>query len=351
MVSTIILYYSVNIHLLKMENVKIIAGRSNPELTQSILMSLDMNGTSCVLDDFYNGEIKVQVLENLRGKHIYIIQSGSNTSTHSPNDFVMELALLIDACRRSSAGTITVIIPCFPYARSDKKDAPRTPIGAKVVSKIIEKAGATRLVTMDMHSGQTQGYVDCPFDNLYGAKLIIDYLTKTHFKNKSFDQIYNEFVLVSPDNGGIKRVTEYQQKLKIEKISMWKERSYKAHDKSLIEKSGISGDVSVLAGKTALLIDDIIDSAGTMCKAVEELVRNGAKDAIIIASHGFFSGPAINNINKCDAIKEVVVINTLPQNEHQQKCSKIKVIDAGGFFAEVIKRLAIPNSSISELFE
>lgn len=331
-----------------MENVRIISGRSNPELSQSIAHYLGLQLLPCIINDFSNTEIHVQIGENVRGIDVIIIQTGSNYNNRSVNDHFMELKLLARACKLSSVRSITAIIPYYPYSRADKKDVPRVCIGAALVASEIENAGVDRIVSIDLHSGQTQGFTTVPFDNLYGINLITDYLKKCIFGTSDQSIINENYILVSPDNGGVKRVDAYAKKLNMDFLIMHKQRDYTKS--STILKSMIIGDESKLIGKTAIIIDDMIDTMGTMVSAANELSTKGVKNVIIGATHGIFSGPAIQRINECSIISDVIVTNTLAQSHNQKICNKIKVIDTGNLFAEVIKRLIV-GGSISEIFE
>jgi ribose-phosphate pyrophosphokinase len=331
-----------------MNNARLIAGRSNLDLATKISQKLNIKLTDIKFTDFMNGEMAVQILDNIRNYDAFIIQTGSSSITnegiyHSINDNIIELELIINACKLSSANFITVIIPNFPYARSDKKDLPRTSLSGSYIASKLKFAGANRLVSMDLHSGQIQGFTDIPFDNLYAIKLFVDYLTINFFQNNC----KSNFILISPDAGGIKRVTSYAHMLKMNHVIMHKQRDYTQVSK--VTNTFIIGDVESLKNKTAIIIDDIIDTMGTMIQAAEKLETYGIKNIIIIATHGILSGPAVDRINNCKLITDVVITNTLDQTKNTQLCSKIKVVDTSDLYAEVIKRL-IYGYSISELF-
>ena len=326
-----------------MEDCCIISGNSNQELANDIAEYSGIKLTDRKITNFLNTEICVQILQHVRGKHVFIIQTGSFNEKQSINDYIMELFLLVNACKLSSANSITAIIPCFPYARADKKDLPRTSIGGSLMSILLKKAGVDRIVTMDLHAGQIQGFTDIPFDNIYGKNLISNYISE----NILGDKDSSNFILVSPDAGGIKRVIAYAESLKMKHLIMHKQRDYS--QVSVVNKTIIIGDNLDLADKTLIVIDDIIDTMGTMIATTEELGKYGAKEVIIMATHGIFSGEAINRINNCKLIREVVVTNTLPQQHNQKTCSKIKVIDCAILLGEVIKKL-IKGESIASLF-
>jgi len=331
-------------------NIRLISGRSNPELAIQIAQKLDVQLVDCCLKNFNNSEIKVQILNNVRNCYVYIIQTGISYNNLSVNDHLMELLLIIDACKRSSVKSINVILPCFPYARSDKKDVPRVSIGSKIVAKLLETYGVKRIISMDLHSGQIQGFTDIPIDNLYAINLHIDNMIKILFKNMSNHEINNNYILISPDNGGAKRVDAYAKILKMPFLIMHKQRDYSKE--SVVLKSMLVGDTNTLKnikGKTAIIIDDIVDTMGTMMSAANELIDNGIKDVVIIATHGIFSSPAFKRIKSCKAIKKIIVTNTVPQKSNKKICDKLEVIDTSTLFATVIKRLVL-GGSISELF-
>jgi len=332
-----------------LSNVGIIGGRSNPELSKKIAAALfgDKDKlVDCILDDFANGEIRVELLENIRGRDIFVIETGVSDNYHSINDYFVELLAITDACKRSNARTVTVIMPFYPYSRSDKKDNPRVPIMAKVVANALKKK-IFRLISLDLHSGQIQGFGDFPFDNLFAINLFVDYFNKTLFNGLTHEEVNSRYVLVSPDNGGIKRIDAYAKRLKMPFVTMHKQRDYT--QKSVVMKSMLIGDPESLVGKTAIMIDDMVDTMGTMQAASNTLRELGVKDVVIVATHGIFSGPAFKRIEDCDAIREVIVTNTLPQDENLQKSNKIRCVDTSGLFSEVIQRL-VEDGSISDLF-
>lgn len=327
-----------------MDNVKIIAGRSNKPLAQSISFHLGKQLVNCTIDSFANGEIKVEINENVRGSHVFIIQTGGSDNDNSINDYLVETLLLIDALKRADASKVDVVIACFPYARSDKKDKRGTPIGASMVANILKASGCDRVISMDLHAGQIQGYTNLPFDNLYGIKLHIDNLQNTLFKGLSSDEINNKYVLVSLDLGGSKRTKEYAKRLNMSYALMDKQRDYSKSNTVL--KSVLVGNVKNMI---CLCIDDMVDTMGTCLAGMTDLQEHGAKSAIVLATHGVLSGPAAKRINECDFIDQVIVINTLDQTKNLQIIPKLQVIDSSSLFKKVIHRL-ICGGSISELF-
>lgn len=331
-----------------MLKVKLIAGRSNPELATLISNRLGIPLTKINISDFANTELGVEIKESVRGHHCYIIQTGGAYMGRSINDHLQELYGLIHACKLSSAKSVNIIMPCYAYARSDKKDAPRVPIMGSCQAMIFHSLGVNRLVSMDLHAGQIQGFSQEPFDNLYGMKLHIDNLNESVFKGLSKEEIAEKYVLASPDIGGAKRTESYAKKLGMPHVLMHKHRNYDLPGTVL--NTLLIGCQGAVAGKTVIVIDDIFDSFGTINSAVNELVRNGAKGVIAVATHGIFSGQAIDRINNNDFIKKVIVTNTLPQAENIAKCNKLQVVDTSQLFASVIERLRTGEQGISALF-
>jgi ribose-phosphate pyrophosphokinase len=313
-----------------MKNVKLIAGRSNLELANLVSRQLNIPLTECRLDDFGNSELRVEIKENIRRYHVYIIQTGCQNihTCHSINDYFMELCSLIDACKRSNVKSVNVIMPNY----------------------LLQGLGVDRIIAMNLHSGQIQGFADVPFDNLWDIKLHIHNFRSTFFKNMDQKQINENYILIAPDHGAIKRIEDYARRLGMKFATMHKQRDYSKN--SIVLNSMLVGDETIyedIKGKTAIIIDDIVDSMGTMVSASNELQMRGVKEIIIVATHGIFSGPAFDRINGCDAIKKIIVTNTIPQEENQKMCHKLEVVDTSSIFAEIIKRLAL-GGSISELF-
>ena len=328
-----------------MNKVKLIAGRSNFPLARGISLELGRSLVDCTIDDFPNSEIRVEINEDIRGFIIFIIQTGGKSETNSINDYLVETLLLIDACKRSGASKVNVIFGSYPYARSDKKDKPRVPIAGAVVARILEASGCDRIITMDLHSGQIQGFTTLPFDNLYAINLHINNLKSTLFKGLSNERINEKYVLVSLDVGGAKRVKEYAKRLKMKYALMDKQRDYSKPGTVL--KSVLVGDVK---DKIALCIDDMCDTCGTMVSGVNDLINHGASKAIILVTHGIFSGPAFQRINDCDFIEKIYVIDTLDQTNNLTRTDKIVVINPDTLFSNIIRRI-VEGGSISELFE
>ena len=333
---------------MKMNRVKLLAGRSNEELAQQISDKLAIPLVKRTLDNFANTETQLEIQETIRGYHMFIIATGGFSSKLSINDYKDEINLMINACKLSNAKSITLVCPCFPNARQDKKDAPRVSISSAMNITIWESLGVNRFVTMDLHSGQIQGMARNPMDNLYAIKLYVNKFNEILFKGLNTDEINSKYILASPDNGGIKRVEAYAKRLSMDFVLMHKQRDYS--QKNTVLKSMLIGDPKNLFGKTVILIDDIADTMGTMVAAANELKIHGAKDAIIVVTHGIFAGPAFERINNCDMISKIFVTNSLPQEENLKKTNKLIIVDISELLSQVIVCLRT-GKSVSALFE
>ncbi|EAI7236973.1 ribose-phosphate pyrophosphokinase [Campylobacter upsaliensis] len=308
-----------------MRGYKIFSGSANLEFAKQISKYLSLPLSDAGVKRFSDGEISVQIDESVRGKDVFIIQS-----TCAPaNDNLMELLILTDALRRSSANSITAIIPYFGYARQDRKANPRVPISAKLVADLIEAAGIDRVATIDLHAGQIQGFFNIPVDNLYGSIVFNDYIKSKHFKNA---------VVGSPDIGGIARARSVAKKLGLDIIIVDKRRE-KANESEVMN---IIGDVN---GKDVVLVDDIIDTAGTIVKAAKALKEKGANSVMACCTHAVLSGEAYERIAKGD-LDELVITDTIPLKKEYEK---IKVLSVAPIFAEVIRRV-YHNESVNSLF-
>ena len=305
---------------------KLFSGSANPKVAKEISEYLDVPISKMVVNRFSDGEINVQIGESVRGIDCFIIQP-----TCAPaNDNLMELLIIVDAMRRASAKSITAIVPYFGYARQDRKAAPRVPITAKLVANMMEKAGIDRVVTMDLHAGQIQGFFDIPVDNLYGSILFFEYFKQKQLKNP---------IIASPDIGGVARARYFASKLGLEMVIVDKRRE-KANESEVMN---IIGDVK---NKDVILIDDMVDTAGTMVKAAKALKEKGATSVMAFATHGVLSGPAIERI-KTSVLDELIITDTIPFNK---ECDKIKILKTSKLFAEVIRRIMY-NESINKLFD
>ena len=315
------------------KEIKVFAGNSNPELAEHICSELYRTLGKADVAQFADGECSVSVFEPVRGKDVFIVQSTCN----HVNDNLMELLIMIDAMRRASAGRITAVIPYFGYARQDRKAKSRDPISAKLVANLITTAGADRVLTMDLHAAQIQGFFDIPVDNLLGSHLFVK-----HFVNM-FGKGNEDVMVVSPDVGSTARVRAFSMKLGVNMAIVDKRRE-KANQSEVMN---IIGNVE---GKTCILLDDIVDTAGSLCgaaKAISEI--GGAKKVYACATHGVLSGPAIERIeNSC--IEELLLLDTIPYPTDKPACSKIKYISTASVFAEAIRRI-YEEVSISNLFD
>ena len=309
---------------------KLLSGNSNLNLANSIAKTLGTTLGASEIEKFSDGEIKIKINESIRGKDVYIVQPTSNPT----NDNLMELLIMIDACRRASAGYINAIIPYYGYARQDRKTRGREPITAKLVANLITVAGADRIITMDLHAGQIQGYFDIPVDHFSAIRLLASY-----FNDMAYDKP-EEYVVVSPDLGGVRRAREFSDYLKLPIAIIEKRRPMP----NVSEVMSVIGDFK---GKHAILVDDMVDTAGTITNAANYLVENGAKDVYIAATHGVFSGSAIDRL-KSSKVKEVIITDTI-QLPEEKKLDKIKQLQVGPLLAEAIHRINT-YESISGLF-
>ena len=306
----------------------IFAGNSNPELAQKICDYLKMPIGGADLSTFSDGEIQIEIRDNVRMKDVFIIQS-----TCDPvNKNLMELLLMIDALKRASASGITVVIPYYGYARQDKKVAPRVPISAKLVADMITLAGATRIITMDLHAGQIQGFFNIPVDNLYAAPVLLEYM-RYHFRN--------DIIMVSPDAGGVERARAFAKRLSADLAIVDKRRSAPNEAKAM----AVIGDVQ---GKTAIILDDMSDTAGTLTEAAGVLMEKGAKEVHACCAHPVLSGPALERIEN-SALKSLVVTDTIPLKPEAAASDKIKVLSISKLVGEAIIR-SYRGDSVTSLF-
>jgi len=308
-----------------MRGYKVFSGTANEEFSKSVARYLSIPLSEATIKRFSDGEISVQINESVRGKDVFIVQS-----TCAPaNANLMELLIMTDALRRSSANSITAIIPYFGYARQDRKAAPRVPITAKLVANLMETAGIDRVVTVDLHAGQIQGFFNIPVDNLYGSIVFKDYIQRKNLKNP---------IIASPDIGGVARARSFAKNLNLDLVIVDKRRE-KANESEVMN---IIGDVE---GKDVILIDDMIDTAGTMVKAAAALKNQGATSVMAFCTHPVLSGPAYDRIENGE-LDELVVTDTIPL---VQESDKVKVLSISKVFAEVIRRI-YHNESVNGLF-
>jgi ribose-phosphate pyrophosphokinase len=313
-----------------MENkIKVFSGNSNPAIAEKICVNLGVPLGVAKVKTFSDGEIMVEIGENVRGRDIYVVQS-----TCSPtNSNLMELLIMMDALKRASAATITAVIPYYGYARQDRKVAPRTPITSKLVADLITTAGADRVVTIDLHAGQIQGFFNIPVDNLYAAPVMLEHLKKRF--------PHNDAVMVSPDAGGTERARAFAKRLGCTLAVIDKRRT----GPNVAEVMHLIGDVK---GKAAIILDDMIDTAGTLTQAARALKEHGAKSIYACATHGVLSGPAIDRIND-SPIEEVLITDTIPLGDKADRTAKVKVLSVAELLAEAIRRIH-EDESVSSLF-
>ena len=315
------------------DNIKIFCGNSNPEFAETVCKELGLPMGKSVVRTFADGEASVSLEETVRGADVFLIQS-----TCKPvNDHLMELLVMIDACRRASAGRITAVIPYFGYARQDRKAKSRDPISAKLVANMITVAGADRVLTMDLHASQIQGFFDIPLDHLLGAPSFVEYYLEK-FPEDKFN--HDEFVVVSPDVGSVARARNFAQKVHMG-LAIVDKRRQKANE---CEVMNVIGEVR---GKTCILYDDMVDTAGSLCNAANALVEFGAKEVYACATHGVLSGPAYDRLEK-SVIKEMLFLNTIPQAGNTPSC-KVKFLDVAPVFARAIEHIH-GSTSIADLF-
>ncbi|MBN2039858.1 MAG: ribose-phosphate pyrophosphokinase [Spirochaetes bacterium] len=306
---------------------QIFSGTSNPLLAKGIADHLGMELSAIDLGKFSDGEISVKIQQNVRNSDLFIVQS-----TCSPvNDNLMELLLMIDAARRASAKSITVVIPYFGYARQDRKVEPRVPISSKVVANLLQTSGVKRVLTMDLHADQIQGFFDIPVDNLFGSLICVNYINSLNLDN---------LVVVSPDAGGVDRARYYSKRVHggLAIVDKRRERA------NVSEVMNVIGDVK---GKNCILVDDIIDTAGSISGAAKALIKNGANKVYCFAVHGIFSGKAFERLREAP-FEEIIVTDTIPVNE-TGKLGNMRVLTVSNLFGEAIKRI-YKGESISSLF-
>jgi len=310
------------------EGIKLFTGNSNRLLASEIADVLNIPVGKATVSNFSDGEIMVQINENVRGSDVFVVQS-----TCMPvNKSIMELLLMTDALRRASAARITAVMPYYGYARQDRKAAPRVPISARLVADLLEAVGISRVLTIDLHAGQIQGFFDIPVDHLYASPVLVDYVRREYL---------NDLVIVSPDAGGVERARAFAKRLNASLAIIDKRR----------EKANVSEVMNVIGeveGKNALLFDDMIDTAGTITHAASALKEKGARKVIAACAHAVLSGPALDRIN-ASVLEEVIVTNTIPMDEKKEKCGKLTVLSVASLLGEAIKRIH-EETSVSSLF-
>jgi ribose-phosphate pyrophosphokinase len=312
------------------KRIVLVSGSSNHRLSTKISDFLDVALVDPQLVRFANGEIFCEIEKNVRGADVFVIQS---TCTPS-NDNLMELLITMDALKRASASSITAVIPHYGYSRQDRKVSPRTPITAKLVADLLTVAGATRVITMDLHAGQIQGFFNIPFDNIYASPVIMDYVKKEIFTENT--------IFISPDAGGVERVRYYAKKLKTDIAMIDKRRT----GKNVAKAMNIVGNVE---GKECVIIDDMVDTAGTLIEAAKALKNNGATKVVACATHPVFSDPAIERISNSEDLDQIIVTDTIPLSDAAQKVDKITVLSTAEILSKAIHR-TFNNDSVSSLF-
>jgi ribose-phosphate pyrophosphokinase len=310
------------------DKLRIFCGTSNPALAKEVCDFLGLPLGQTFLTQFSDGEIYVQILENVRGSDVFVIQPTCDPVSHN----LMQLLLIIDALKRASARRITVVIPYFGYARQDRKDKPRVPISSKLVADILTTAGANRALVVDLHAPQIQGFFNIPVDHLFASPVLVDHFRKQNLPN---------LTVVSPDAGGVERARFFAKKMDAPMAIVDKRRT----EINVTEVMNVIGDVR---NRTCLILDDIVDTAGTLVKTVQALLDNGALAVYACASHAVLSGPALERISKSN-LQELIVTNTIPLSEAGQKEAKIKVLSIAGLIARAIQSIH-EETSVSKLF-
>ena len=309
---------------------KLVTGNSNLKLASDISKYVGLELSNCDVKRFADNEIFVEMKENVRGEDVFVIQSTSFPA----NDNLMELLIIIDTLRRASAKRITAVVPYFGYARQDRKPGPRTPITSKLVANMIDKAGANRVLTMDLHAGQIQGFFDIPTDNLFAAPVLVE-----DIKSKLTS---NTPIVVSPDVGGVVRARIIAKRIGAD-LAIVDKRREKAGESEVMN---IIGDVK---GKECFMIDDIVDSAGTLCNASDALIREGATKVYSYVTHGVLSGKAVERVNK-SSLTKLLITDTIEESDAVKKSDKIDVISISSLLGEAIKRIS-DEKSVSSLFD
>jgi ribose-phosphate pyrophosphokinase len=307
---------------------KVFSGNAHPALAREICGHLNVPLGQAYVGRFPDGEVRLQILENVRGADVFVIQP----TCRPVNDNLMELLILMDAFRRASAQRITAVIPYYGYARQDRKDRPRVPISSKVVADLLTSAGADRVLALDLHAGQIQGYFNIPVDHLYATPVTVNYFRKLKLKN---------LVIVSPDPGGVERARSFAKKMKAPLAIIDKRRE----DAHVVEMFNVIGDV---VGKTCLIVDDMIDTGGTLVRGAQALLDKGAEKVFACCTHGVFAGDAISKISG-SRLEQVVTTNSIPLSPEGAKCSRIKVLSVAKLLSEAISSIH-EETSVSRLF-
>jgi len=308
---------------------KVFCGRAHPSLGQEICEYLNLEAGKVSTYNFSDGEIFCQIDENVRGSDVFVVQP----TCHPVNENLMELLVMLDGLKRSSATRVTAVLPYYGYARQDKKDRPRVPITAKLVADLISRAGADRILTMDLHAAQIQGFFDVPVDHLFAAPVLLEAIRQLEIP---------DLVIVSPDAGGVERARAIAKRLAADLAILDKRRT----GPNEAEVMNVIGDVN---GRNVLIVDDIIDTAGTLTKAIEALRKQGAQRLLAAGIHGVLSGPALERISKCQPLERVLITDTTPVDKKVERCAKLQPLSVAPLLGEAICRIH-ENSSVSSLF-
>jgi ribose-phosphate pyrophosphokinase len=312
-----------------MDKLRVLSGNAHPELAKDICKYLKIKLSDALVDRFSEGEVRVKIDENVRGKDVFLIQP----TCPPPNENLMELLIMIDALKRASAQRITAVIPYFGYARQDRKDQPRVPITAKLVANLLTVSGVNRVLTMDLHAGQIQGFFDIPVDHLFAVGVFIEYFSKMKVK---------DLAVVSPDVGSIKMARAYAKRLNAGLAIIDKRRV--SPDKT--EAMHILGEVE---GKDVIIVDDLVATGSSLIEAVEGLKRAGANKIFAAITHGVLSGPALERVDKCNNLQELLITDSIPLS-NQKQYPRIKVLSVAALLGEAIKRIHM-EESVSSLFD
>ncbi len=314
-----------------LEKIRVFSGNANISLAQKICEKLGVQLGKANVTTFSDGETRVEINENVRGMDVFIIQS-----TCTPvNVTLMELLIMIDAMKRASADRITAVVPYYGYARQDRKVAPRAPISAKLVADLITTAGAQRLLSMDLHAGQIQGFFNIPVDNLFATPVLIEYMKRSYQHNQ------DNTVVVSPDTGGVERARAFGKRLGASLAIIDKRREGP-------NEAQVMNIIGNIKGKRVIILDDLIDTAGTVVQAANALAEAGALEVSVCCTHPVLSGPAIDRIEKSN-IKEIIVTDTIPLSDRAANCNRIKILSVSGLLSEAVRRIYY-NDSVSSLF-
>ena len=316
---------------MSLERIKIFSGNANPDLSSEIIANLNINQSKAFVGQFSDGESQVEILDNVRGCDVFVIRP---TCGPSSAETLMELLIMVDALKRSSAGRITAVVPYLGYSRQDRRSRlTRVPITAKLVAQMIETSGVDRILTMDLHADQIQGFFNIPIDNIYAQPVLVQDI---------LDQNYEDVVVVSPDVGGVARARAAAKRINDADLAIIDKRR---PEPNLVKVMNVIGDVS---GRTCIMIDDMVDTAGTLCQAAEILKEKGAKKVVAYATHAVLSGGAIDNISN-SKLDGLVITNTIPLNGNANKCSKVRQLSIATTLADVIRRIS-DEQSISTIF-